>query len=102
MNGDNMNKGISVGEYLAKGNNLRLILNTIIAQEEQMKQIKDNLFNYLQNRVIALTTYIKSYEDMIKEYPETESVNRARIIATELQLEEINKVISYCEKRGRY
>ena len=68
----------------------------------QMKQTKDNLYNYLQNRVIALTTYIKSYEDMIKEYPETESVNRARIIATELQLEEINKVISYCEKRGRY
>lgn len=67
-----------------------------------MKQQKDNLYNYLQNRVIALTTYIKSYEDMIKEYPETESVNRARIIATELQLEEINKVISYCEKRGRY
>ena len=67
-----------------------------------MKQTKDNLYNYLQNRVIALTTYIKSYEDMIKEYPETESVNRARIIATELQLEEVNKVISYCEKRGRY
>ena len=67
-----------------------------------MKQTKDNLYNYLQNRVIALTTYIKSYEDMIKEYPETESVNRARIIVTELQLEEINKVISYCEKRGRY
>lgn len=67
-----------------------------------MKQQKDNLYNYLQNRVIALTTYIKSYEDMIKEYPETESINRARIIATELQLEEINKVISYCEKRGRY
>ena len=67
-----------------------------------MKATKDNLYTYLQNRVIALTTYIKSYEDMIKEYPETESINRARIIATELQLEEINKVISYCEKRGRY
>lgn len=63
---------------------------------------KDTLFNYLKNRRYALESYIQAYKDMAEEYPETKDVNKIRIAGTELQLQEINKVIDYCEKRGRY
>lgn len=63
---------------------------------------KNTLRQYLFDRQRALNSYIEIFDAQAKEYPEMKEISEDRKRGFTEALEEINKVIAYCEKRGRF
>lgn len=63
---------------------------------------KDTLRQYLNDRQRALQTYLEAFETQIKDFPEMKQIAETRKQMYQEALNEINKVITYCEKRGRF
>lgn len=63
---------------------------------------KNTLRQYLADRQRALRSYIELFDAQAKEYPEMKEISEDRKRGFTEALEEINKVIAYCEKRGRF